>query len=158
MKGIVVATALSIIWISVSAQPAQTSDKTGMVTTYGLGQETCGDYKEARRIGNEKTGTSHGDFYSKSYAFEQYASGYLTSTSLEHEQTLPTSNAGIMGWFDNYCQVNPEQAFSTALYAYGAAHLAIKLSTIYRCPLDGGKVEYARTPRQGCVVIISPSP
>lgn len=85
---------------------------TEIFTAYGLANEACGAYTEARRM----PGTT------QAYGYSQFIGGYLTAAGIGKKTSYPKSMAGIEGWLENYCQKNPEKDFIFALGAYTSSH------------------------------------
>jgi hypothetical protein len=108
MRSFVAISACVLSLLVGAAPPANAADSDGVYTVFGIGNDSCGSYIDARR-------------HDKDIHYADWLGGFVSATNHDiHgvKNTLEgTDLAGAMLWLENYCSSHPMQDFSQAALA-----------------------------------------
>ena len=102
MKLTLVALLLTACAVCMS-MPVQ-ADEEGVV--YGAGNQPCGKWVEARRVG---------DFFNYSPLVD-WTQGFITAASMAGFRLKQANGAVVRGFLDEYCERNPGEKINDAAY------------------------------------------
>ncbi len=116
----IIVTLIALGLATTAAAQEQKGNLAPIITSMGLGNDSCGSFLEARRANSTYVGASiSGEFfYSKTGMYEQWMLGFATATSISRGKEITTDADGIVGWVQNYCEKNPADNLITTMHRF----------------------------------------